>query len=239
MDREYFKNYNPKFLDGILREHNIPVYEKIIKGLSKGNKVLFEQATGTGKSYLALKFLHDHAEGKKVLFVSPSDSIDFYFIDTLICTLLDLKEDDLLKFHLPKEKKIKFIKENLYIDFNSCLYQGLKGEQDNKYDIIIFDEVHRMGAKTWGPNAQKLIENNPNATVLGMTATMERSDGVDIKKYFDGKEPVSRLNLVDALKNKILPSFDYKLGKINFDDENKFVEDSIKDFNQKLKNSTG
>ena len=33
MDREYFKNYNPKFLDGILREHNIPVYEKIYKSI--------------------------------------------------------------------------------------------------------------------------------------------------------------------------------------------------------------
>lgn len=237
VNKNYFENYKPKFSDGILREHNIPVYEKIIKGLSKRNKVLFEQATGTGKTYLALKFLHDHAKGKKVLFVSPSDSIDMYFIDALVCTLLDLEEEKIIG--ISKKQKIELIKEFLDIDFRSCLYQGLKGVQDNKYDIIIFDEAHRMGAKTWGPNAEKLINNNPDANIIGMTATMDRTDGEDIKKFFDGKSPVSRMTLVDALKKGILPSFDYKLGKISFEEESKFVEDSIKDFYEKLKTAEG
>ena len=192
MNRKYFENYKPIFSDGILKKHNIPVYEKIIKGLSKRNKVLFEQATGTGKTYLALKFLHDHAKGKKVLFVSPSDSIDMYFIDTLLSTLLDLDEDKIVD--ISKKRKIELIKEFLGIDFDSCLYQGLKGVQDNQYDIIIFDEVHRMGAKTWGPNAEKLINNNPSANIIGMTATMDRTDGEDIKKYFE-EEPLKSFGL--------------------------------------------
>lgn len=215
-NRAYFKNYKPTHEDGILRKHNQPTYEKILKGLSKGNKVLFEQATGTGKSYLALKFLHDHAKGKRVLFVSPANAIQQSFTN--------------------------LYNENLgedFCDFNTCLYQGLKGQQNEKYDIIIFDEVHRMGAETWGPNAEILMKNNPQASILGTTATLERPDGVDITQYFDNKKPVSKVTLVEALEKGILPKPDYTLAKVDFEEDSKYIDTCIKDFKEQLKSAKG
>jgi len=208
----YFAKYKPNFEDGILRKHNQPTYEKIIKGLSVGNKVLFEQATGTGKSYLALKFLHDHAKGKRVLFVSPANAIQQSFTN--------------------------LYNENLgedFCDFNTCLYQGLKSQQNKKYDIIVFDEVHRLGAETWGPNADILMKNNPQASILGTTATLERPDGVDVTQYFDNKKPVSKVTLVEALEKGILPKPDYTLAKVDFEEDSEYIDTCIKDFKEQLK----
>ena len=213
---QYYKDFKFDYSDRILREHNQETYEKIIKGLVTGNKVLFEQATGTGKSYLALKFLHDHAQGKRVLFVSPANAIKDSFTD--LCN--------------------KWLGED-YCKFDTCLYQGLKGKQNKHYDIIIFDEVHRMGAKTWGPNAEALMNNNPNASILGMTATLDRPDCVDVRKYFDNREPVSRITLVEALEKGILPKPDYTLAKVDFEDDVEYIDTCIKDFKEKLKQAEG
>ena len=213
---EYYKNFKFNYGDRILREHNQETYEKIVKGLVTSNKVLFEQATGTGKSYLALKFLHDHAQGKRVLFVSPSNAIKDSFTD--LCN--------------------KWLGED-YCEFDTCLYQGLKGKQNKHYDIIIFDEVHRMGAKTWGPNAEALMNNNPNASILGMTATLDRPDCVDVRQYFDNREPVSRITLVEALEKGILPKPDYTLAKVDFEDDVEYIDTCIKDFKEKLKQAEG
>ncbi len=213
---EYYKNFKFNYSDRILREHNQETYEKIVKGLVTGNKVLFEQATGTGKSYLALKFLYDHAQGKRVLFVSPANAIKDSFTD--LCN--------------------KWLGED-YCKFDTCLYQGLKGKQNKHYDIIIFDEVHRMGAKTWGPNAEILMNNNPNASILGMTATLDRPDCVDVRQYFDNREPVSRITLVEALEKGILPKPDYTLAKVDFEDDVQYIDTCIKDFKEKLKQAEG
>ena len=213
---EYYKNFKFDYSDGILEDHNKEPYEKIVKGLVTGNKVLFEQATGTGKSYLALKFLHDHAKGKRVLFVSPSNTVKDLFTDSYNNWL---GED--------------------YCQFDTCLYQGLKSKQNKHYDIIIFDEVHRMGAKTWGSNAEILMNNNPNATILGMTATLDRPDGVDVRKYFDNREPVSRITLVEALERGILPKSDYILAKVDFKDDSRYIDSSIREFKEKLKQAEG
>ncbi len=237
IDNKYFKNFTISFDDGILKQHNQGVYKKIIKGFSQGKKVLFEQATGTGKSYLAIKFLIDHAQGKRVLFVSPANVIDGYFIDTLLKTLLNYTDEKLDS--LTKQRKLKIIKQELNIDFETSLYQGLKTKAENQYDIIIFDEAHRMGAPTWGKSVESLMQNNPDAACLGMSATLERNDGVDVKKYFNYREPVSRYSLADALIDGILPNPNYTLAKVDFGDDEKFIDSSIADFNEKLKNATG
>ena len=237
IDNQYFKQFRANFDDEILFPHNQNVYKKIVKGFSQGKKALFEQATGTGKSYLAIKFLKDHAQGKKVLFVSPSNVIDEYFLDTLLKTLLNLDDESIYSYS--KQHKLNLIKQKLNIDFDSCLYQGLKSRAEDKYDVIIFDEAHRMGAQTWSKSVENLMENNPDALCLGMSATLDRNDGVDIKKFFNNREPVSRYSLVDALIDGVLPNPNYTLAKVDFGEDEKYIDSSIADFNEKLKTATG
>ena len=210
------------FDDGILKPHNQAVYLKMLDGLLYGNKILVEQATGTGKSFLAMKYIHDYAlnNGKKVLFVAPTKVIEDAFLDNC-ATILDYGKNN-----------------NYNIDLTTSLYAGLKNEVNNKYDIIILDEVHRSGAEVWGQNVQQLLDNNPDATVLGLTATLDRADGVDIRQYFDNREPVSRITLIDAIEQKILPAPDYTLAKVDFSDDSEFIEKTERDLMEKTKHAT-
>ena len=205
---------NFDFSDGILREHNKDVYRKVVYGLMKNNSVLFEQATGTGKSYVAMKFLHNFGNGKRVIYVTPNKPISTQF-----------KNDIISMNSFIQARNIEDGTNTPLIDcqLDTCLYQGLPSKLEEQYDIIIFDEVHRMGAKTWGPNAGALMKNNPNAKIIGMTATMERPDGVDIKQYFGDREPVSRLTLTDALQQGILPYPNYTLGIVDFGQDEEFL----------------
>ena len=96
------------FDDGILKPHNQAVYLKMLDGLLYGNKILVEQATGTGKSFLAMKYIHDYAlnNGKKVLFVAPTKVIEDAFLDNC-ATILDYGKNN-----------------NYNIDLTTSLYAG-------------------------------------------------------------------------------------------------------------------
>ena len=196
------------FRDGILRGHNKAIYAKIIQAFVQNDRILIEQATGTGKSFLAMKLILDtilQEKDTKVLFVSPTNIIDDAFVANCAEYLgVDLKKDK------------RLVDERV----NTCLYQGLGNVVENKYNIIILDEVHHIGAKEWGVSVQELLENNPNARVLGMSATMDRADGVDIAEILGKDVPVvNRLTLPMAIKWGILPTPTYILAKVKFEDD--------------------
>ena len=204
-------NIEIDYSDNLLREHNQEVYEKIVEEYNKTNRVLIEQATGTGKSFLAMKLIKDYAlkQKKKVLFICP----------TLII-------EDAFKEHCEEYIKAKHI--------NTCLYAGLSKEVEKEYDLIIFDEAHRVGAEIWGENVKKLLNNNPNAKVLGMTATLERQDGVSVEEVLEVEKVTSRITLAEAIEQGILPAPNYTLANINFKDDLNMLETSEKEFKERL-----
>ena len=213
-----FLGYSPNYEDGLLLPHNQKVYNKIVKGFSESNKVLVVQATGTGKSYLILKLLKDHAIGKKVLYITPTSAIESYFVD------------DVLKKYMPDYKK--------QINFTSCLYPSVKKYTKEKYDFIIIDEVHHVGAKEWGKAVDDLLTHNPQASVLGVTATLERQDGIDVTKFFENRKPVSKITLIDAMQQGILQAPDYVLGKIDFGADVEFINKSVKELQQEYETAS-
>ena len=82
------------------------------------------------------------------------------------------------------------------------------------FDLIVIDELHRMGAKTWEIGINKLLQANPEAKVLGTTATPIRylDDERDMSEdYFKG-DVVSQIELVDAMAGGILPVPHYVIG---------------------------
>ncbi|MBQ0089914.1 MAG: DEAD/DEAH box helicase family protein [Prevotellaceae bacterium] len=102
----------------------------------------------------------------------------------------------------------------------------------NKYDLIVLDEFHRGGAEKWGIGVQKLIEANPNAKLLGTSATNIRYlDGQRnmADELFDGNV-VSYLPLKEAIDRKILPSPTYVSSLFT-------TEDTIKAFKSKAERS--
>lgn len=89
-----------------------------------------------------------------------------------------------------------------------CTYQSLIRHQHKEYDydMIILDEMHRAGAKTWRKAVDRVISMYPHAKIFGCTATPVRpSDGKDMaQELFDG-HVLAPLYLDNAL-GKVLPT---------------------------------
>lgn len=96
---------------------------------------------------------------------------------------------------------------------------SMQDEMPKGYDLIWFDEFHRMGAETWSIGCQRLIEANPNAKILGTTATSERSlERRDMAEEWFHNDVVSTLTNTDAWIQGIHRVPVYVIGVISMDD---------------------
>jgi len=75
---------------------------------------------------------------------------------------------------------------------------------ERHFDVVIIDEFHHAGATTY----RKLLERLKPKYLLGLTATPERADGIDVLAWFDGRMAVE-LRLWDALDQQLLCPFQY------------------------------
>ncbi|MBR5226932.1 MAG: DEAD/DEAH box helicase family protein, partial [Clostridia bacterium] len=242
--QRFLNSKKPRFNDGILKEHNKVVYERIFNAYKNGkNRVWIQHASGAGKSYIAAKvikslsdntfekiarlgrrrLLGDYStrEQKRVLFITSRNNLSAGF-DELI--------DELGKDFRKLDRKVELVPSN---------YHSLQKHLEEEYDMIIFDEMHHLGAETWGPLAEQIVQNSPTAKVLGLTATPNRPDGKDITKIFDGDGPVSELPFDEAIVESILPAPFYVLGQYMFEEEKRFLEEDRQDLKFRLETATG
>lgn len=89
--------------------------------------------------------------------------------------------------------------------YASVMYDTVHTEA---YDLIVLDEFHRSGAEKWGIGVKRLIDANPSAKLLGLSATHIRYlDGERnmADEMFDG-HVVSTLTIKEAIDREILPN---------------------------------
>lgn len=72
------------------------------------------------------------------------------------------------------------------------------------WGVIVVDEFHHAEAATY----QRFMQHYDATELLGLTATPERADGVDVSKFFGGRTAVE-LRLWDALNQDLLCPFHY------------------------------
>ncbi len=72
------------------------------------------------------------------------------------------------------------------------------------FDYVIIDEVHHADASTY----QRLMQHLTPSFWLGLTATPERGDGVNIARYFGG-QPTFEVGLMDAIARGALAPLRY------------------------------
>ena len=127
------------------------------------------------------------------------------------------------------EETRKICKDSTYFATYSALMYNNVTITD--YDLIVLDEFHRAGALQWGEAVKDIIEANPNARLLGTTATDIRYlDGMRnmSDELFDGNV-VSRLSLSEAWVQKILLPPVYITGLYTFDKIAENLKDRVKD----------
>ena len=177
---EYFIGYNRVKGTGL----NLRQYQKhAVKEINKTFKTRrFTSAilpTGAGKSFVALAEMCQN-RNEKMLYLAPNVEI------------LNQVKRYIRKIYRPEEHigdneydPIKRMFPNVIFD----TYQHLKEESakeiiNDKYSLIVFDELHRTGAKEWQKQVKELLDNqDEQVKVLGITATPERD--VDLKDMTD------------------------------------------------------
>lgn len=197
-----------------LQEHQQDAYNAVQKTYEQGNRAAVVIPTGCGKSFIALKLMEDNRD-KNILFLAPTIAIKNQMYNYIAKYIVGEEPTS--------ERPAKKIAEEHFPNLKIRLYQTLlkvSDEDMEKYhaDIIIMDELHRTGAEKWGEKVNTLLEKNPNAKILGLTATPERMDEQNvIDKLFEGNISYE-LTLVEALRRRILKSpkyvkCDYALGE--------------------------
>lgn len=173
-----------------LLPHNKKTYKKIQELFKTKKRVGIVQPTGTGKSFLYLKWLEDH----------PHDSFAILAPSLEIFTQL-------------REYAIESKAPGLLDQVQMISYQALSRMREDEIDSIradkiILDEFHRTGAELWGPVLQRLLDANPNAFVLGASATPIRylDRGRDMADELFYRNLASEMTLGEAVIRKILPT---------------------------------
>lgn len=186
-----------------------PFQEEILDVIAAEREVqnkrrhLIVAATGTGKTMIAAFDYYRVAQkiGRKpkLLFVAHRKEILNQALSAFRCVLRDQNFGDLLVDGCDPEKR-----EHLFCSIQSYNSKGLFGESSEWFEYIVIDEFHHAAA----PSYQNLLNHVKPDILLGLTATPERSDQLDILKWFDGRTS-AEIRLADAINRRLLCPFQY------------------------------
>lgn len=166
-------------------------------------KNLVVAATGTGKTVIAAcdyKDFSNKHERSRLLFVAHREEILRQSIQTFRHILGDYnfgeqwfggKEPENYEYVFASKDTLNNRLENLHLP-------------KDYYDYIIIDEVHHIAASSY----RKIVNYFTPKILLGLTATPERMDGIDISQDFDGVIS-AEIRLDDALNKGLLAPFHY------------------------------
>lgn len=173
-----------------LFSHNMQAYRAVIDMIGRNRKAAVIHPTGTGKSFIAFKWIEEHAQNC-FLWLSPSDYIFKTQIDNVKRSTPDFPAEHIT--FLTYARLIQMTDEEL---------------AELKPDAIVLDEFHRCGAKCWGNGVARLLAMFDNAQLLGLSATKIR--------YLDGQRDMaeelfegcvaSEMTLGEAIVRGILPA---------------------------------
>ena len=204
-----------------LYEHNASSYEKIKASFLRDNIVGIVHATGTGKSYNAIKLAYDN-KNLKIVYVVPFSGI-IEHVKEIISSNPNLN----LKRDFPN---LEFRAYQSFIPLSKEEIASLD------CDLLILDEFHHIGAPVWGTRINTMIETHPNMKVLGMTAYTVRDRGTIYERDMANPETdelfsnkiVSRYDLCDAMIDGVLPKPIYKTAYTNLISLGNKLEKEIK-----------
>ena len=193
-----------------LYEHNEETSSKVFDAFNKDEKrVAIVQATGTGKSYVALNLLLKYKE-KKALYIVPSNAI------------IEHLKEIISKNNLSIEKDFPNLEFRTY---QSLINLSKEELSKLNVDLLVTDELHHLGAPVWGKRINDIVETHPDMLLFGMTAYTVRDRATAYERdmtnpatdeLFSGKV-VSYYDLCDAMIDGVLPKPIYKAAYINLE----------------------
>jgi superfamily II DNA or RNA helicase/HKD family nuclease len=199
--------FNKLILDELASSETINPNAMQIDALENITKLRFEgktkailiSATGTGKTYLSAFDVKKY-DPKRFLFVVHRGNIARAAMKTFLKIFGTTKSMGMYSGNR-RELDKDFVFSTIQTISKE---EHLKQFESSHFDYIVIDETHRAGAESY-----QLILNHFNPKfLLGMTATPERTDGLDIFKLFD-HNIAYEIRLHKALEENMLSPFHY------------------------------
>jgi superfamily II DNA or RNA helicase/HKD family nuclease len=184
-----------------------PFQERLLEqiALSRGrghHRNLLVSATGTGKTVMAaLDYAHLREElpRARLMFIAHREEILTQTVATFRHALRDHTFGELW---VGRGRPRLF--EHVFASIQSLNASGLENLDPTHFDVVIVDEFHHAAASTY----RRLLEHVRPIELLGLTATPERSDGLPVLEWFDGRI-AAELRLWDAIDQHRLVPFTY------------------------------
>jgi superfamily II DNA or RNA helicase/HKD family nuclease len=184
--------------------HQTPMLEALRVERGRGHmRNLLVAPTGTGKTLVAA---FDYAELRRdlprarLLFVAHRERILTQSRGWFATVLKDPDFGELLTGETRVESG-----EHVFATIQSLSRMSLDAElPPEHFDVVIVDEFHHAEAPTY----ERLLEHVRPRVLLGLTATPERHDGGDVRRWFDGRTAYE-MRLWEALEQGLLAPFQY------------------------------
>lgn len=184
-----------------------PFQERLLElvALSRGqghHRNLLVAATGTGKTVMAaVDYAQLRAAGRveRLLFVAHREEILSQSRRTFRHVLRDPTFGELW---VAGSRPEAF--QHVFASIQSLAANGLQALDPSHFDLVVVDEFHHAAADSY----RELLEKVRPAELLGLTATPERSDGLSVLQWFDGRI-AAELRLWDAIDQHRLTPFAY------------------------------
>ena len=185
--------------------HQVRMLEEMQNARSKGrHRNLAVAATGTGKTVFSAldyrRLCEQSGKKLKLLFIAHRKEI----LDQARRTFGDVMLKGNFGELLTGGKKPEY-NEAVFATIQTLSGAALENYAPDYFDVIIMDECHHIEAASW----DKVFNYFKPREFIGLTASPEREDGVNIAdKYFDGYVATS-IRLWDALEDNLLAPFQY------------------------------
>ncbi len=163
---------------------------------------LLVAATGTGKTVMAAV---DYARLRKTL---PRDRVLFVahrkeiLEQSLLTYRVALRDASFGELWVGDARPSRF--EHVFASVQSLNAVGLGSIEPDYFDVVVVDEFHHAPA----PSYERILDHVRPRELLGLTATPERSDGLDVLRHFEGRI-AAELRLWDAIDQQYLAPFSY------------------------------
>jgi len=93
---------------------------------------------------------------------------------------------------------------HVFASVQSLAAYGVDRIPSDGFDIVVVDEFHHGAASSY----RRILDQLKPRELLGLTATPERGDGIDVREFFDGRT-AAEVRLWDALEEDLLTPFHY------------------------------
>lgn len=206
-ERTAVEDTGPGFLLSPLEVRLRPFQELLLDQIAVArqqghHRNLLVAATGTGKTVMAAV---DYARLRRTM---PRDRLLFIahreeILDQSRNTFRHVVRDAAFgEKWVGRSRPSRF--EHVFASIQSLNASGVGLIDPEHFDVVIVDEFHHAAA----PSYDALLERLAPRELLGLTATPERADGLDVLGHFEGRI-AAELRLWDAIDQQYLVPFGY------------------------------